>query len=119
MNCLLDTLKLVAGFRRKVIVLGDMLELGIESKKYHRQVGKRVANSNVDFIFTVGPEAWNAGDEAAKTGFPESRIDHFNNSQGASQFLRRFLQPGDLILIKGSRGVKMELITESLRGVRS
>lgn len=119
MNCLLDTVKLVAGFRRKVIVLGDMLELGLVSKKYHRQVGKRVANSNVDYIFTVGPEARNAGDEAAKAGFPESRIDHFNNSQGAAQFLRRFLQSGDLVLIKGSRGVKMEVITESLRGVRS
>jgi UDP-N-acetylmuramoyl-tripeptide--D-alanyl-D-alanine ligase len=119
MNSLLDTLKLVAGYRRKVIVLGDMLELGLESKKYHRQVGGKAADSEADYIFTVGPEAWHAGDEAARTGFPENHIEHFDDSLGAAEVLRHFLQSGDLVLIKGSRGVQMEVITESLRGVRS
>ncbi len=118
-NTLLDTLRLVTGYHRKVLVLGDMLELGSESTKYHRQVGGKAASSNLDYIFTVGPEAWNAGAEAGNTGFPQGHIDHFNDSHGAAEFLRHFLQPGDLVLIKGSRGVRMEVITESLRGVLS
>jgi UDP-N-acetylmuramoyl-tripeptide--D-alanyl-D-alanine ligase len=118
-NSLLETLLLVKGYRRKILVLGDMLELGHESAHYHRQVGRKAANSRLDYIFTVGPEARNTGDEAGNTGFPQAHIDHFDDNPGAAKFLKQFLQSGDLVLIKGSRGVRMEVIAETLRGVGS
>lgn len=118
-NSLLDTIRLVRGYRRKLLVLGDMLELGPKSIVYHRQVGAKAADSDLDFIFTVGSEARHAGEEAQVHGFPSGQIDHFKNCKATAEFLAGFLETGDLLLVKGSRGIRMETITESLREVRS
>jgi UDP-N-acetylmuramoyl-tripeptide--D-alanyl-D-alanine ligase len=116
---LLDTLSQVHGYERRILVLGDMLELGRDSSMHHSMVGKRAANSNLDFIVTVGTEARKAAEAANRAGFPNSQIRVFADSSEAAAFIEDFIEPSDLVLIKGSRGMKMELITERLRGVHA
>ncbi|KKR49099.1 MAG: UDP-N-acetylmuramoyl-tripeptide-D-alanyl-D-alanine ligase [Candidatus Magasanikbacteria bacterium GW2011_GWC2_40_17] len=99
---------------RKIAVLGDMLELGSYTEEGHRLVGRKVAESNVDFLVTVGERAKDIAEEAAKLGMSDNKIAKFNKSEEAGLFLQEKLQIGDVVLIKGSQGVRMEKITVEL-----
>jgi UDP-N-acetylmuramoyl-tripeptide--D-alanyl-D-alanine ligase len=111
------TLKSVAELpaRRKIAVLGDMLELGEDSAEYHFCAGKQVVENGFDLLVTVGSLSKHMADGALEMGMPKDRIHTFGNSQEAAVNLRKFLERGDLILVKGSRGVRMEYIIEHLR----
>ena len=111
------TLKSVAELRakRKIAVLGDMLELGEDSVKYHVSAGKQVVESGFDLLVTVGPLSKHMADGAREKGMPKERIHTFENSQEAAKSLGGLLEHGDLILVKGSRGIKMEYIIEQLK----
>jgi len=87
---------------RKIAVLGDMLELGEESVKYHKEIAIK-ARAVADKLFLVGSEF---------SAFSADK--HFNNSKDAAEYLLKEIRSGDIILIKGSRGMKMERITEAL-----
>ncbi len=116
-TALRTTLKSVAEVpaKRKIAVLGDMLELGEDAGEYHFSAGKQVVESGFDLLFTVGPLAKYMAEGARDRGMPKERIHTFGNSQEAAESLGTFLERGDLILVKGSRGVRMEYITECLR----
>jgi UDP-N-acetylmuramoyl-tripeptide--D-alanyl-D-alanine ligase len=111
------TLKSVAELcaKRKIAVLGDMLELGEDSILYHVSAGKQVVESGFDLLVTVGPLSKHMAEGARETGMPKERIHSFENSQEAAKSLGRLLERGDLILVKGSRGIKMEYIIEQLK----
>jgi len=111
------TLKSVAELRakRKIAVLGDMLELGEDSVKYHVSAGKQVVESGFDLLVTVGPLSKHMADGAREKGMPKERIHTFENSQEAAKSLGGLLEHGDLIFVKGSRGIKMEYIIEQLK----
>jgi UDP-N-acetylmuramoyl-tripeptide--D-alanyl-D-alanine ligase len=111
------TLKSVAELpaKRKIAVLGDMLELGEDAAEYHFSAGKQVVESGFEILVTVGPLAKHMADGAREAGMPKDCIHTFDNSRGAAESLGKFLEQGDLILVKGSRGVKMECIIERLR----
>lgn len=111
------TLKSVAELRakRKIAVLGDMLELGEDSVKYHVSAGKQVVESGFDLLVTVGPLSKHMADGAREKGMPKECIHTFENSQEAAKSLGGLLEHGDLILVKGSRGIKMEYIIEQLK----
>jgi UDP-N-acetylmuramoyl-tripeptide--D-alanyl-D-alanine ligase len=112
-----STLQSVAGLsaKRKIAVLGDMLELGEDSLKYHVSAGKKVVKSGFDLLVTVGPLSKHMAEGARKAGMPEDRVFTFENSLEAAQKLGGLLDRGDLILVKGSRGIRMETIVEQLR----
>ena len=93
--------------RRRIAVLGDMLELGRFTEEAHRAIGARVQES-ADVLFTVGVRAKFIVEEAAAEGMERVNIKMFDDSQTAGQELDRFIEPGDLILIKGSQGMRME-----------
>jgi UDP-N-acetylmuramoyl-tripeptide--D-alanyl-D-alanine ligase len=100
---------------RKIAVLGDMLELGSYEERGHRLVGRRAAET-VDKLVTVGPRGRIIAEEAQALGMDEADLFPMESNQEAVKVLRRLIRSGDLILIKGSRGMKMEEIVAKLGG---
>jgi len=99
---------------RKIAVLGDMLELGEWSQSSHTEIGRFAADLHLDYIVTVGPEAVNIVKGATESGFSSERAVSFENNADALNYLLGILQKGDVVLVKGSRGMKMEEIVNSL-----
>jgi UDP-N-acetylmuramoyl-tripeptide--D-alanyl-D-alanine ligase len=99
--------------RRRVAFLGDMLELGPEGPALHAQVGETIA-PKVDAIAAVGPLAAHFLDGARKSGLPEDALRHFPDSTTAAAAAPELVLPGDAVLVKGSRGARMERIVEAL-----
>jgi UDP-N-acetylmuramoyl-tripeptide--D-alanyl-D-alanine ligase len=104
----------VAEGGRKIAVLGDMLELGSYTEEAHRKVGERAARQNVDFLVTVGERAKSIAQGAQEAGLDENKIAKFATAREAGLFLQEKIKSGDLILIKGSQGVRMEKIVVEL-----
>ena len=111
------TLQSVAALpaKRKVAVLGDMLELGEDSPKYHVSAGKMAVKCHFDLLVTVGPLSKHMAEGAREEGMPADRVFSFEDSPEAAEKLGEILEKGDLILVKGSRGIKMEHIVEKLQ----
>lgn len=89
-------------------VLGDMLELGGETENAHRELGFKVAEMGIDYLITVGEAAKFIAQAAKEAGLEEHRIASFANSIEAGKFLQEKLKEGDVVLIKGSQGLRME-----------
>jgi UDP-N-acetylmuramoyl-tripeptide--D-alanyl-D-alanine ligase len=103
------------GFRRRILAAGEMRELGETSAQLHEDAGTFAAKTGrIDWIVGVGGNASQIIEGAGAAGFPRDRLRFFASSGDAAQFLEKELQPGDLLLVKGSRGVKMERIVEAL-----
>ncbi|HLI82976.1 MAG TPA: UDP-N-acetylmuramoyl-tripeptide--D-alanyl-D-alanine ligase [Bryobacteraceae bacterium] len=100
--------------RRRIAVLGEMLELGSAAEQLHREVGRYAARQGIDFLIGVRGNAYAMIDAAVGAGLPESAAFFFEDATGAGEFLRDLAQPGDAILFKGSRGVAVERALERL-----
>lgn len=99
---------------RKVAVLGDMLELGSFAEEGHRMVGRRAAEV-ADVIVAVGGLGALVGREALGYGKPADAVHLAQTNQEAVQVIKGILRPGDCVLVKGSRGMRMEEIVEAIR----
>lgn len=110
-------LKSLAGLpaARKVAVLGDMLELGDGEVEFHRKAGETAARAGWDVLVTVGPLAAAIADGAAAAGLPAAAIHRFADSAAAAAAIAGLVRDGDLVLVKGSRGVKTEAVVEALK----
>ncbi len=98
---------------RKIAVLGDMLELGQYEEQGHRMVGARAAEvANV--LVTVGDRAKIIASAAANSGLSTSKIKEFDAAEQTFDFLRENLTSQDVVLVKGSRGMQMEIIVAAL-----
>ncbi|MEW6380420.1 MAG: UDP-N-acetylmuramoyl-tripeptide--D-alanyl-D-alanine ligase [bacterium] len=102
------------GEGRAILVLGDMLELGPDAERFHRQVGRLVAHNSIDFLFTFGPLAHWIAEEALASGMDKNCIFPDLNHNQIAETLKTLLAPGDRILIKGSRGARMEGVASLL-----
>jgi UDP-N-acetylmuramoyl-tripeptide--D-alanyl-D-alanine ligase len=111
---MVDVLASTSGYRRRILAAGEMLELGADSPRLHHRAGQQAASAGVDWIFGVQGLAEEFVRGAQEAGQPPARTKFFKDSQGAAAFLREFIEPGDIILVKGSRGVRMERIVEAL-----
>ncbi len=98
---------------RRVAVLGDMLELGSYEETGHRLVGRR-AREVADLLVTVGPRARLIADEAREAGLPTAAVVELEDHEQALTYLRASIQRGDVVLLKGSRGVKLDRIVPGL-----
>jgi UDP-N-acetylmuramoyl-tripeptide--D-alanyl-D-alanine ligase len=113
---MVDLLASMPGYRRRILAAGEMLELGPDSAKLHCQAGRYAAAADeITWIFGVQGEAAALIRGAVEGGQPAERTRFFASSQEAAEFLLGFLEPGDLLLVKGSRGVKMERIVDALK----
>ncbi|MFA7192331.1 MAG: UDP-N-acetylmuramoyl-tripeptide--D-alanyl-D-alanine ligase [Candidatus Paceibacterota bacterium] len=92
---------------RKIVVLGDMLELGKIAEESHREIGV-MASRVADMIITVGPRSKFIAEGALEAGFPQKEIYSFDSSVTCGKFLSGVVEKGDVILLKGSQGVRLE-----------
>lgn len=99
--------------KRKVAVLGDMLELGKHTIEAHKNIGK-LAKENAKALIVVGPRAKHIKEGAVEAGMKEANIFEFGNSYEAVAFVKNFVKKGDLILVKGSQGMRMERVVEEI-----
>lgn len=106
----LETLKNMKVRGRKVVVCGDMLELGERSVELHQKMGKILAQMKLAYIVAVGDQCQVLVDEAVKDGYDAQRIFHVPDSTEAGQIVMKQAQPGDVVLIKGSRRMAMERV---------
>lgn len=100
--------------RRKIAVLGDMLEMGPQSEQLHRQIGRLAAELKIDYLFTFGKQAEFISKEAVTAGMRESAVLHFYGQLGLREHLEGFLQSGDVVLIKASQGMRLEKLVKAL-----
>lgn len=107
------TLKSIEGDRRKIAILGDMLELGKFSKLEHKRVGGIVSNS-ANMLVVVGAGAKEIAEGARESGMDNSKIFEFSESKEAGKFVEGMLEEGDVALVKGSQGIRMERIVEEI-----
>ncbi len=103
----LKTMRDIKSKSRRIAVLGDMLELGRHTEEAHKNIGNLVKN-NADVLFTVGPRALYIKIGAIEAGMDEKNIFEFEDSVSAGEFLKDFLKKEDIVLVKGSQGVRME-----------
>lgn len=112
-NAALAILKDIRATRR-IAVLGDMLELGAYEEEGHREIGRAVVRV-VDELVTVGPRAQLIAAEARREGLPAPCIHEYLEKGQLAGALKALLRPGDVALIKGSRGLALETVIDELR----
>ncbi|MBU4484423.1 UDP-N-acetylmuramoyl-tripeptide--D-alanyl-D-alanine ligase, partial [bacterium] len=113
-----EAFRTVSGFKRAgrfVAMLGDMFELGDSAEELHRQVGRDVSAFGVDKLFVIGDCAKKIAEGAYEKGMNGSSIFVASNVDEAQEKLFDELKSGDILLVKGSRGMKMERIVEYLK----
>jgi UDP-N-acetylmuramoyl-tripeptide--D-alanyl-D-alanine ligase len=103
------------GFRRRVLVLADMLELGGLSAELHHQVGREAARAGVDALVLAGTWVKATAAGALEGGLPATAITHFAGTDEAAQGALELVQEGDVVLVKGSRGMALEKVVDALR----
>jgi UDP-N-acetylmuramoyl-tripeptide--D-alanyl-D-alanine ligase len=115
MENMLETLGNWPGARRRVVVAGEMLELGPTSPDLHRAIGQKCREAGVDCLIAVQGDAQFFVEGAQQAGLRPEQTRFFTTPEEAGQFCRALLQPGDVVLVKGSRAVHMEKVVEALQ----
>lgn len=115
MAAALDTLKNLPG-KRKVAVLGDMLEIGKYAIEAHERIG-RTAGKFLDTLVTVGPRAKFIAETAKKAGLKRNRILSFDTADEAAHPVQNLIKKGDLVLIKGSHAMQLEKVVEEIKQI--
>ena len=112
-NAALVTLHELSTPGRKYAVLGDMRELGSVSDAEHAKLGQ-FAVGKCDVLVTVGESAKHIAHAAIAAGMPEDRVMSFDKPEGVGNFLQDKLKPADLILVKGSQGIRCEKVVKEM-----
>ncbi len=115
MHAALDTLKGLPA-KRKVAVLGDMLEIGKYSIEAHERVG-RLAGKFLDILVTVGSRAKFIAESARKAGMRRNKIYSFDTADDSKKEVQNLIKKGDLVLIKGSRAMELDKVVEEIREI--
>jgi UDP-N-acetylmuramoyl-tripeptide--D-alanyl-D-alanine ligase len=112
-------LEMVAGetrYARRVAVLGEMLELGEAGPALHREAGERAARSGLSALVAVGgANARELANGAIAGGMPADRVQYAEDSPTAAEIAAGLVKPGDLVLVKGSRGIRTEVVVDRLK----
>jgi UDP-N-acetylmuramyl pentapeptide synthase len=119
MRCALETFAQTAAAARRVVVLGDMRELGEASESFHRELGRWVAAGPWGLVVAVGKDARWIAEEAVVAGFPAGAVRHFADTAAAAIGIRDLLKPGDTLLFKASRGMELERVEAAALAGRS
>jgi UDP-N-acetylmuramoyl-tripeptide--D-alanyl-D-alanine ligase len=92
-----------------------MLELGPAEADFHRQAGRQVSENGWNLLLAVGPLAHYIAEGATAAGLPKARVLTFSTSDEAAARISALVEDGDLILVKGSRGIKTERVVDRLK----
>jgi UDP-N-acetylmuramoyl-tripeptide--D-alanyl-D-alanine ligase len=110
LNTLKD-LKIVSG--RKIAILGDMMELGKYTVESHEKAGE-LASQACDILITVGLRSRALAEKAIDMGMSEKNVLQFDNSLEAGKYIKNLIQPGDIVLVKGSQSTRMEKVVKEI-----
>lgn len=99
---------------RRVMIVGDMAELGDASDELHRELGQRIAAANVDLLLAVGPQAAICANAALENGMGWAGVTRSVSSKRLARLVKSMIRKGDVILVKGSRAMEMEIVVASL-----
>ena len=99
---------------RKIAVLGDMFELGSFSEKLHRDVGIEVVKNKIDKLFVIGDNAKFIAEEAINQGYDKENVSYYTDRETLIKELKKFLQDGDVALIKASNGMKLFEVADAI-----
>jgi UDP-N-acetylmuramoyl-tripeptide--D-alanyl-D-alanine ligase len=103
------------GARRRVAVLGEMLELGAHARVLHEECGRTAAGTGVDVLITVGGDAARAlADAAIAAGMRGAAVHCFDTSEAAADAVAAVLRDGDVVLVKGSRGIRTDVVADRI-----
>ena len=105
----------VEGYQRRIVVAGEMLELGSAGPRLHREAGRSIASHGVDLLIGVRGLARELVEGAQQSGLKAECALFCETPESAAEVLKRDARPGDLILVKGSRGVKTDIVVERLK----
>ena len=100
---------------RKIAVLADILELGKNSKTIHKKVGELINNNNTNYLITIGKYSKYISKVAKKNKMNKKFIKHFKDEKSSREFIKSILKDGDILLIKGSNGMKLCNLIEYLK----
>jgi UDP-N-acetylmuramoyl-tripeptide--D-alanyl-D-alanine ligase len=115
LQAMTELLAATPNFRRRILAAGEMRELGTASTELHREAGQFAAKTGkIDWVIGVAGHGEHIVEGAVAAGLPRERAKFFATPLEAAEFLVGFIGNGDLLLVKGSRGVKMEQIVETL-----
>jgi UDP-N-acetylmuramoyl-tripeptide--D-alanyl-D-alanine ligase len=112
MHAGLETLGVLSA-KQKIVALGAMAEIGKFTRQAHEAVGFLAAEI-ADIIITVGDTAKIIGESAKSKNFPAKSLLHFDSAKEAGKYLQQIIVPGDVVLVKGSRALKMEQVVEEI-----
>lgn len=99
---------------KKYVVLGDMLEIGSYTNEGHHLVGEKVAKIEADFLITIGDKSLMTAESALKNGLDSDKLFHFNSTDEIGKFLISRINSGDIILVKGSQGMRLEKVVKDI-----
>jgi UDP-N-acetylmuramoyl-tripeptide--D-alanyl-D-alanine ligase len=112
----LETIGAATGSARKAAVLGEMLELGAHAERLHAECGRAAAGAGLAWLITVGGEpAESMAAAAVSSGMPPGAVVHVANREEAVAVTLERVRPGDLILVKGSRGIGTDFVVDRLK----
>jgi UDP-N-acetylmuramoyl-tripeptide--D-alanyl-D-alanine ligase len=112
---MVTTLSAAEGYKRRVVVAGEMLELGSAGPRLHREAGRSIATHDVDLLIGVRGLARELVEAARQSGLTEESAVFCETPDEAAELLKQVVRAGDLILVKGSRGVRTDIVVERLR----
>jgi UDP-N-acetylmuramoyl-tripeptide--D-alanyl-D-alanine ligase len=115
MASVIDLLANTPGYRRRILAAGEMLELGPASAELHREAGRYAAAKKLDYLIGVQGDAAEIVKGAIAGGMSDNILAFYPNSPAAGTFLADIVRKGDLVLVKGSRGVRMERAIDAIR----
>jgi len=115
---MLSTLAMTSVTGRRIAVIGEMRELGDDARQWHAECGRAAARAGVDMLVAIGgPAVDGLVDGAREAGLDAQRILRFADSASAAEPVAALLQAGDIILVKGSRGTRTDIVADRLKAV--
>ncbi|QHW33062.1 UDP-N-acetylmuramoyl-tripeptide--D-alanyl-D-alanine ligase [Paenibacillus rhizovicinus] len=114
MKAAIETVSNLDGFQRRVLVLGDMLELGEAEHAFHEELARSIDPSRIHVVYTIGNLSRILSDTLRDSDFT-GEVEHFTAKEELVAACRRLLKPDDVLLVKGSRGLKLEEVCEALK----
>jgi len=112
MKAAIETLQKLNVYNKKIIVIGDMLELGKKAETYHREIGKMLNEESIQYVFTYGELAEIVAEEARKN-YHTGKVQSFDNKAEIAEEVLRVITKKDVVLLKGSRGMALEEIVQN------
>ncbi|MDT8862435.1 UDP-N-acetylmuramoyl-tripeptide--D-alanyl-D-alanine ligase [Alkalihalobacillus sp. MEB130] len=113
MRAAIELLQDLKGYKQKIVVLGDMLELGDQEETFHYEVGKGIDSAKINYVFTFG-ELGKKIAEGSRVNFSENQVWAYDDKQQLIAKLKDVVDEGDVVLVKGSRGMKLEEVVRAL-----